>query len=103
MLAACSGPDPASTAVEEVPADYGEVLEAAREEFDAVFAAFSNLEILETSSMVLPDGAEHIVIQFTYASENGDGVYGFEMQKEGPGEYRILQQGTDVTIDNFVK
>ena len=102
LLGACSSPDTAGTATEEVPADYGRVLELAREEFDAVFADFSGLEVLETSTMVRENAEKSIVVQFTYASENGDGVYGFEMQKDGPGEYRVLQQGTNVTIDSLV-
>ena len=43
------------------------------------------------------------VVQITYTSDNGDGVYGFEFTKDSYGNWEILQQGEDVTIDNLVK
>ena len=49
------------------------------------------------------DEADNIVVQITYTSDNGDGVYGFEFAKDSCGNWEILQQGEDVTIDNLVK
>ena len=45
----------------------------------------------------------YIVVQITYTSDRGDGVYGFEYIKDEYGNWDILQQGENVTIDNLVK
>ena len=36
-------------------------------------------------------------------SVNGNGIYGFEYQKDDNGNYELLQQGEDITIDKLVK
>ena len=43
------------------------------------------------------------LIQFSYLSDNGSGVYGFEITRDNHGNYEIVRQGKDVTIDNFVE
>ena len=53
--------------------------------------------------MARTTSTERVVIQFSYSSDNGDGVYGFEIEKTATGSYDIIQQGEDVTIDNLVK
>lgn len=57
---------------------------------------------IETSTMVRTDDNSLIVIQFTYTSDNGNGIYGFEYQKDNYGNYGLVRHGEDVTIDNLV-
>ena len=52
--------------------------------------------------MVRTDDNSLIVIQFTYTSDNGNGIYGFEYQKDNYGNYGLVRHGEDVTIDNLV-
>lgn len=91
------------TKTEEVSADYGKVIEIAKDEFYSVFSEFDDLEINETTTMARSNDENHVVIQFKYESGNGSGIYGFEYQKDGYGNYELLQQGEEVTIDNLVK
>lgn len=100
LLPGCSGTD-AST--ETVAADYRKVTQIAEEELRLVFSEFDDLEITETSAMVRTNDESHIIIRFKYESSNGSGVYGFEYQKDDYGNYELLQQGEDVTMDNLVE
>lgn len=93
----------ASAETEEMPADYGDALILAQDEFNRTFAEFANLQITETSTMARTAGTERVVIQFRYSSDNGNGVYGFEIEKTAAGSYDIVKQGENVTIDNLVK
>lgn len=43
------------------------------------------------------------LIQFSYLSNNGSGVYGFEIIRDDYGNYEIVHQGKDVTINNLVE
>ncbi len=83
-------------ASQEVPADYGQVIELAKAEFEAVFAEFAELKIEQTATMVRADDSNQIVVQFTYSSANGDGVYGFEYRKDQNGTPELLHQGEAV-------
>ncbi len=91
------------TKTETVSADYGKVIEIAKDEFCSVFSELDDLEITETATMVRSNDENHIVIQFKYESSNGSGIYGFEYQKDDYGNYELIQKGEDVTIDNLVK
>lgn len=103
LLAGCSGTNSSTdTKTEEVSADYGKVIEIAKDEFSSVFSEFDNLEVTETATMVRSNDESHIVIQFKYESGNGSGIYGFEYQKDEYGNYELIQQGEEVTIDNLV-
>lgn len=88
---------------EEMPADYGWAVTVAQNEFNRTFSDFPNLEITETSTMARTTSTESVVIQLRYSSDNGNGIYGFEIEKTATGSYDIIQQGEDVTIDNLVK
>ena len=97
------GTNTTDTKTEEMPVDYGGAVIVARDEFNRTFSEFTNLQITETSTMARTTSTERVVIQFSYSSDNGDGVYGFEIEKTAISSYDIIQQGEDVTIDNLVK
>ena len=101
-LAGC-GTKTTDTKTEEKPVDYGDAVTVAQDEFIRTFSEITNLQITETSTMARTTSTERVVIQFSYSSDNGDGVYGFEIEKTATGSYDIIQQGEDVTIDNLVK
>lgn len=88
---------------EEVPVDYGNGIIAAREEFDRLFAEFEEIEITQTATMVRTDDSDRLIVQFTYSSCNGDGVYGFEMEKTAADSYDMIRHGENVTIESLVK
>ena len=62
---------------EAVSADYGKVVDLAKEEFAEVFKEFEDVQIEETTTMARTDDAKEIVVQFKYSSSNGNGLYGF--------------------------
>lgn len=97
------GTKPTDTKTEEMPVDYGNAVIVAQDEFNRIFSDFSNLKIIETSTMARTTSTERVVIQFSYSSDSGDGSYGFEIEKTATGSYDIIQKGEDVTIDNLVK
>ena len=103
VLSACTNSSNANVVEESVPVSYGKPIELAKEEFETVFAGYEGLKITETASLSRTDDATNIVVQITYTSDHGDGVYGFEYIKDEYGNWDILQQGEDVTIDNLVK
>ena len=100
---ACSNSSETNFEVAGVSVSYGKLIELAKEEFVTIFAEFEGMEITETSTLSRTDEATNIVVQITYTSDNGDGVYGFEFSKDAYGNWEILQQGEDITIDNLVK
>lgn len=101
-LSACTNSPNANVAEESVPVSYGKPIELAKEEFETVFAEYEGLKITETATLSRTNEATNIVVQITYTSDCGDGVYGFEYIKDEYGNWDILQQGEDVTIDNLV-
>ena len=88
---------------EIMPDDNGEAVIVAQNEFNSVFSQFDGLEIAETSTMVRTNNNNRLVIQFSYLSDNGNGVYGFEITRDDYGNYAIVRQGKDITIDNLVE
>ena len=100
---ACSNSSEANFEVAGVSVSYGKPIELAKEEFVTIFAEFEGLEIIETATLSRTDKATNIVVQISYTSDNGDGVYGFEFSKDSYGNWEILQQVEDVTIYNLVK
>ena len=103
VSSACSNSSEANFEVAGVSVSYGKPIELAKEEFVTIFAEFEGMEITETATLSRTDEATNIVVQITYTSDNGDGVYGFEFAKDAYGNWEILQQGEDITIDNLVK
>ena len=103
VSSACSNSPEANVEVAVVLVSYGKPIELAKEEFVTIFAEFEGLEIIETATLSRTDEATNVVVQISYTSNNGDGVYGFEFAKDAYGNWEILQQGEDVTIDNLVK
>lgn len=104
LLSGCSKAGPLAEAeTETVFSDYEEVVEIAKDEFYSVFSEHDDLKITETSAMVRSDDETHIVIQFQYESGQGSGVYGFEYQKDGYGNYELRQHGGGVTVNHLVK
>lgn len=99
---ACSHSPNTNFAVAGVTVFYGTPIELAKEEFAAIFAEYEGLEITDTATLSRTDAATNIVVQITYTFDNGDGIYGFEFVKDDHGNWEILQQGADVTIDNLV-
>ena len=102
-FSACSNSPEANVEEATVSVSYGKPIEIAKEEFEAIFAEHEGLEITETVTLSRTDEADNIVVQITYTSDNGAGVYGFEFAKYTYGNWEILQQGEAVTIDNLVK
>lgn len=103
VLSACTNSPDANVAEESVPVSYRTPIELAKAEFETVFAEYKGLKITDTATLSRTDEATNIVVQITYTSDHGDGVYGFEYIKDEYGNWDILQQGEDVTIDNLVK
>ena len=87
---------------ETMSEDYGNAVIVAQNEFSSVFSEFDGLEITKTSTMVRTNN-NTLVVQFSYLSDNGSGVYGFEITRDDNGNYEIVRQGKDVTIDNLVE
>ena len=102
-MSACSNSPNADAQEERTTVSYGKTLELAKEEFETVFAEHDGLDITDIATLSRTDDATNIVVQITYTSDQGDGVYGFEYIKDEYGNWDILQQGEDVTIDNLVK
>ncbi|MBQ4051387.1 MAG: hypothetical protein IJD13_07130 [Oscillospiraceae bacterium] len=100
-LSSCQKPD-AVAVTEVVPADYGAGIELAKEEFDRIFSEFTDLQITETVTASRTDDSGTYIVQITYSSENGDGVYGFVIGKNENGDTEILSHGEDVTVDNLL-
>lgn len=100
---ACSHSPNTNFSVAGVTVFYGTPIELAKEEFAAIFAEYEGLEITDTATLSRTDEATNIVVQISYTSKQGDGVYGFEFEKDSYGNWEILHQGEDVTIDNLVK
>ena len=104
-LSACASDSAAQTDVisESVPADYGIAIEYAENEFLSIFAEFQELEITDTVTAVRVDDSNTLIVQFTYTSQNGNGVYGFEVRKDEYGNVEILRQGEHVTLNALVE
>ena len=103
ITSACADPYEGDLKIESVDISYGESIEIAKKEFETIFSGYEGLRISTVSTMDRTDDADNIVVQITYTSDNGDGVYGFELQKDAYGNWEILQHGEDVTMDNLVK
>ena len=88
---------------EAVSADYGKVVDLAKEEFAEVFKEFEDVQIEETTTMARTDDAKEIVVQFKYSSSNGNGLYGFLYTIDEYGNHELMQHGEDITIDNLLK
>ena len=99
---ACSHSPNTNFAVAGVTVFYGTPIDLAKEEFAEIFAEHE-VEITDTATLSRTDDATNIVVQISYTSKQGDGVYGFEFEKDSYGNWEILHQGEDVTIDNLVK
>lgn len=103
-LTACAADsDNTDVTSEMVPAEYGTAIEYAQAEFRSVFAEFQELEITDTVTAVRVDDTNTLIVQFTYTSQNGSGVYGFEMRKDEHGNVEILRQGEHVTLNALVE
>lgn len=103
-MAACSASKENNEVKTEItPDDYGDAVIVAQNEFNSVFSQFDGLEIAETSTMVRTNNNNRLVVQFSYLSDNGNGVYGFEITRDDYGNYEIVRQGKDITIDNLVE
>ena len=88
---------------EAVSADYGKVIDLAKEEFAEVFKEFEDVQIEETTTMARTDDAKEIVVQFKYSSSNGNGVYGFLYNLDDYANPELIQHGEGITIDNLIK
>ena len=103
VSSACSNSSEANFEVTDVAVSYVKPIELAKEEFETIFSGLEGLEITETVTLSRTDEATNIVVQITYTSDNGDGVYGFEFAKDAHGNWEILQKGEYVTINNLLK
>lgn len=104
MLMACgAGSIDHEVKTEIMSEDYGDAIILAQNEFANTFSAFDGIEITETSTAVRTNDNNKLIVQFSYSSNNGNGVYGYEISRDHHGGYEIVRQGEDVTIDNMVK
>lgn len=87
---------------EKVPEEYGDTIIVARDEFLNIFKDFEDLKITETKTMGRTDIEKTLLIEFSYTSKNGDGVYGFIMDEDEYGNAVIVEQGTDITVDKLL-
>lgn len=87
---------------EAVSADYGKVIDLAKEEFAEVFKEFKDVQIEETTTMARTDEAKEIVVQFKYSTSNGNGLYGFLYTIDAYGNHELMQHGENITIDNLI-
>ena len=103
MLMACgAGSIDHEVTTEIMSEDYGDAIILALDEFTNTFSAYDGIEITETSTAVRTNDSNKLIVQFSYSSNNGDGVYGYEISRDHYGGYEIVRQGEDVTIDNLV-
>ena len=91
------------TKTEIMSEDYGDAIILAQNEFANTFSEYDGIEITETSTMVRTNDSSKLIVQFSYSSNNGNGVYGYEISRDDHGSYEIIRRGEDVTIDNLVK
>ena len=84
---------------EAVSTDYGKVIDLAKTEFAEIFKEFDNIQIDETSTLIRTEDAKQIVVQITYSSNNGSGVYGFEYNLDDYTNPELIRHGEDITID----
>ena len=104
ILVACSAKSTDDeTKTEVLSEDYGNAIILAQNEFANAFSEYDKLETIETHTMVKADDSNRLVVQFLYSSDNGNGIYGYEILRDESGDYEIVQQGEEVTIDNLVK
>ena len=104
VLVACSAKSTNDEAKTEVLSeDYGNAIILAQNEFANAFSEYDKLEIIETHTMVRTNDSNRLIVQFSYLSDDGDGIYGYEILRDEHGSYEIVQQGEEVTIDNLVK
>lgn len=106
LLGVCgcnSDADDTTAQSEVVSADYGKVIDLAKEEFAGCFKEFENVQIEETSTMTRTDDAKEVIVQFEYSSSNGSGIYGFLYNLDDYGNPELVQHGENVTIDNLLK
>ena len=102
-LIGCDNNTDNSVKHEVVSTEYGKVIELAKAEFSEVFKEFEAVSITETSTMTRTDDAKEIVVQIKYASNNGNGIYGFVYNLDDYNNPELVQHGEDVTIDNLLK
>ena len=104
VLVACSAKSTDDeTKTEVLSEDYGNAIILAQNEFANAFSEYDKLEIIETHTMIRTNDSNRLIVQFSYLSDNGDGIYGYEILRDEHGGYEIVQQGEEVTIDNLVK
>ena len=102
VLCGCKNIADTTAQSEVVSADYGRVIDLAREEFADIFNAFENIQIEETATMTRTDDTKEIVVQFKYSSINGNGVYGFLYSLDDYSNPELIQHGEDISIDNLL-
>ena len=100
----CNNNIPDSIAEHEaVTADYGKVIELAKEEFTEVFKEFENIQIEQISTMARTDDSKEIVVQFEYSSNGGNGIYGFLYNLDDYANPELLKHGKEITIDYLLE
>lgn len=75
-MSACSNSPNTDAQEESTSISYGKPLELAMEEFDAIFTEHDGLDITDIATLSRADDTTNIVVQITYTSDRGDGVYG---------------------------
>lgn len=99
ILAACGIKSAdAESKTEVMPEDYGSAIILAQNEFANAFSEYDGMEITETRTMVRTNDSDRLIVRFSYSSNDGKGIYGYEILRDEHGNYDIVQQGEDVTF-----
>ena len=60
-------------------------------------------EVISADYGKVIDLAKEVIVQFKYSSSNGGGIYGFLYNLDDYGNPELIQHGEDVTIDNLLE
>ncbi len=99
LLIFCSGCAAASQESTSSAVDTSVVTELATKKLEELFANVPAFQIQSTDTALSSSDSEHVVVLFTYTSDQGDGEYGFEYRGNLQDGYQLLQEGGKVSKD----
>ena len=92
LFSGCSAVEPESSVL-----DTTQVSVLAQQQLDEEFADIAGFQREQKSIYIKNADPSHIIVVFTYRSEEGDGEYGLEYAGNAQEGYRLLQKGPEVT------
>ncbi len=99
LLVFCSGCSAASQESASSAVDTTAVTELAKKRLETVFANVPGFQIQSTDTALSASDNEHIVVFFTYISDQGNGEYGYEYRGNVQDGYELIQEGGKVSIE----